>query len=220
MVHPILETGAADAPAFVIVDGQIIDTETGEAVGAVDAATDAFTVDSMGALEWVLERMTEADTETLALMTRKEAYVKNMDKMIARSNARRRFLEWRFGPEIKAFAKAQLEGGKAKTLFTPFGDVAFRSSGDRIVVADKDAALAWAETHNVQAVVTTKTFQISKVPKGQIERWIELGRAGLTEEGIAKAFALVEGCETMKIDTGVFKKDKKESKTEEQTHDD
>ena len=177
------------------VDGYLVNSATGEVVGLVD---DTFHVDDEKSAEWVLEKMQQEDAQVAGLTARLNAIKENIETLRNRHANRRTYLETKFGAELAEFAKTQLDG-KIKSWTCPFGTVAFRSTPERLAVADEDKALEWAKVHEPQAVKTTEKFLISRLGKDTQKAILEAGTASLHGLRIEPAG------ESVTIKTGVEK---------------
>ncbi|HSW63361.1 MAG TPA: host-nuclease inhibitor Gam family protein [Dissulfurispiraceae bacterium] len=145
-----------------IVDGYIVDVETGEILG-VDGREE-FRVTDGASAEWVLEKMAYEDAAVLALEAREKAILENIRAIRQKHDNRRKFLEYRFGEELAAFAKAALAGGKTKTWKCPFGQVSFRNVPAKIVVDDNDLAIDYLEeVGELEAVKIVRSVLTSKL---------------------------------------------------------
>jgi len=95
----------------------------------------------------VLGKMLALDTEisaidSSAIVQQARAILANAEKMKADLARRRAALEWRFGPELAHFARANL--GKTKTWRGYYGSVSFRTVPARLTVSDPEKAARWA----------------------------------------------------------------------------
>lgn len=123
-----------------------VDPETGEVL-AVHPPEPEFVIDSRERADWVLGKMLVLDTEIAAIdnsaiVQQARAVIANAEKMKADLARRRAALEWRFGPELAHFARANL--GKTKTWRGYYGSVSFRATPARLTVCDLDKAAWWA----------------------------------------------------------------------------
>jgi hypothetical protein len=141
-----------------------VDLATGEVVGLVREAEQPFRVDSRGAAEWILEMLLTAESETAALEVRKRVVIDNIESMQRDHERRAIWLRERFGPELEAWARSELEGKKQRTVKTPWGRLSFRRRKARLVVDDESKAIAWAVDNCAEAVKTTSKFLVSQVP--------------------------------------------------------
>lgn len=118
-------------------DDDVLHSDDGEAV---------FVIDSEEAASWVVERLLRLDDEGARLCAQHARRLKCMAY-------RRGRLEARFLDELRAWAGAQLEGKKARTLKLPHGDLCFRKVPGRIAVDAKSPELiAWAQEHMPRAL--------------------------------------------------------------------
>lgn len=123
-----------------------VDPETGEVL-AVHPPEPEFVIDSREAADWVLGKMLALDTEIAeidnsALVQQARAVLANAEKMKASLAHERAKWEYRFGPELAQFAKANL--GKTKTWRGYYGSVSFRATPAKLTVSDPDKAAWWA----------------------------------------------------------------------------
>ena len=156
----------------VIVDGFVVDVETGEILGMLidRATTERFHVIDSDSAEWVLDKMQQNDAAIAALESRKRAIVANIDKMLAGLQSRQKYLSWRFTPELENFARKQLALSKRRSLATPFGVLAFRKTKRKVQVNTtyKDDAVAFLEVYHpalTDAIKVEKSVLVSKLPE-------------------------------------------------------
>lgn len=179
-------------------NGLYVDRDTGEIVGVATAneSGGGFRVRDRASAEWVLERIFEAESEYDALKRRLDTYARNIFDMQAEHARRAKWLRKRFGDELEAWARAELEGQKQRTVRTPFGRLSFRKRKARVVVTDEDAVLAWAKVNESNAVKVIEKFLVSEVRADRLRVW-------LTGGPVPPGFAIEPEHDTFKIDTGV-----------------
>lgn len=192
MLNPLLikRKGLIVETSKIESGGFWIDAETGEVLGVV-GAEERFTPDTLDKAEWVLEKMQKADAEKTALLLRRDAITANIDAEIRKMQNKRDYLDARFGPDLSEFAKRSLEGGKSKTLTTPYGKMSFRLVPSRLSVIDEQKALEWADAHCPQAVKITKKLLPSALDGEKVAA------------ELPALFEMTEPRESFKIDTGI-----------------
>lgn len=136
------ETDAAN-DHHIVVDGFVVDTETGEVLRPV--VEDGFAVDSSDRLDWVLRRMGELEAAMVAVeqtdaVIHARAVLANAEQLKADFKRRLDSLHWRFDSEVEHYARQQLAGEKGRTLKSLYGSVSFRSVPSRISIGDADLA--------------------------------------------------------------------------------
>ncbi len=150
---------------YKIESNLVIDTETGEILGEV--VTEGA-IASQEALEVVLERMADVESQLVALKTKHEAIIENCRKLEVKKASYLAYLKSVYSNPIEAYAKSRLEGQKTKTLTTPYGQVSFRTVKGGLKVSDKGLALATAHKLGmVEAIKVTEEFQISRLTDEQ-----------------------------------------------------
>ena len=176
-----------------LIDGSWYDTETGEFLGVEHQA---FTINDDPSLEWVMERIFNAESAKSAEEAKLEALRANCERNIKRLGARVEGLRARFLPEVENYAKTKLDG-KSKTVSNPFGSVSFRIKKGGLRVVDKLLALELAkEAGWDNAIKITEEFQISKLDDDQRESLI-----GSRPE--VSGFIIEPDKETCSLTTGV-----------------
>ena len=149
---------------YQIVDNFVVDLD-GVILGEV--VTDGA-IASQEALEVVLERMADVESQLVALKTKHEAIIENCRKLEVKKASYLAYLKSVYSNPIEAYAKSRLEGQKTKTLTTPYGQVSFRTVKGGLKVSDKGLALATAHKLGmVEAIKVTEEFQISKLTDEQ-----------------------------------------------------
>ena len=179
--------------ATVVIDGVIVDAETGEVVGL---AQPEFQVTDQASAEWVLEKIMDAELDAAREQMKLRALSENIQSKINRSNARAEWLRARFATELEVFARKELDGAKTKTWSSPFGKLALRTTKGGLRVLDKDLALAVAKSKGyTEAIKVSEEFQISKLDDAH--------RADLEANPDGQAFILKPDEEKFEIKTGV-----------------
>jgi hypothetical protein len=149
---------------YQIVDNFVVDLD-GVILGEV--VTEGA-IASQEALEVVLERMADVESQLVALKTKHEAIIENCRKLEVKKASYLAYLKSVYSNPIEAYAKSRLEGQKTKTLTTPYGQVSFRTVKGGLKVSDKGLALATAHKLGmVEAIKVTEEFQISKLTDEQ-----------------------------------------------------
>jgi len=149
---------------YQIVDNFVVDQD-GVVLGEV--VTEGA-IASQEALEVVLERMADVESQLVALKTKHEAIIENCRKLEVKKASYLAYLRGVYSNPIEAYAKSRLEGQKTRTLTTPYGQVSFRTVKGGLKVIDKGLALASAHKLGmVEAIKVTEEFQISKLTDEQ-----------------------------------------------------
>ena len=113
-----------------------------------EEAADTFTPDTAEKANWVLGKM--ADARARAARIRENA------EMMARAEDREAdALEWRFGPALQTFLRAEVAGGKRKSVRLYNGVLGYRQKPVALQVTDPAAALEWARVNLPVAVVSS-----------------------------------------------------------------
>ena len=149
---------------YQIVDNFVVDQD-GVVLGEV--VTEGA-IASQEALEVVLERMADVESQLVALKTKHEAIIENCRKLEVKKASYLAYLRGVYSNPIEAYAKTRLEGQKSRTLTTPYGQVSFRTVKGGLKVSDKGLALATAHKLGIiEAIKVTEEFQISKLTDEQ-----------------------------------------------------
>ena len=148
--------------AIITINGQMIDDETGEFMGYVEP-TEAWSVRTRKDAEWVLSLHSEAEAERLALVSRKEALVANLDRQLKAVENRANWLNLRFNTELSAFTTAQIAGQKKKYFDTDYGRMQFRTSQGSTKVLDEKRAIEWAKENAPGAIKTAESILVSEL---------------------------------------------------------
>jgi hypothetical protein len=166
--------------------------ETGEYVG--DKLPEQFSVNSDSALEWVMEKIFNAEAELLAEAEKVKTILANYERKKARASAKADWFRSRFLPEVEQYAKTKLDG-KSKSVDTPFGRISFRTKKGGLRVADKEEALWFAKTEGyTNAIKTTESFLISELTDAQ---------KAVVVQRIPSGFVIEPDSEVCDIKTGV-----------------
>jgi len=180
--------------SFTIIDFNVVDADTGEVLGPV---VEAGSIASQQALESVLDVLGQQEARVKAEELRLQAIIENARRTLSRKQSYLGYLRSIYNAPIEVYAKSQLEGKKTKSIATPFGTVAFRTTKGGLKVADKGLAASSAIGLGLShAVKLTYEFQISKLTDDQRH---SIATSTILPEG----FELVPDKETMSIKTGV-----------------
>jgi hypothetical protein len=178
--------------SFTIIDFNVVDADTGEVLGPV---VEAGSIASQQALESVLDVLGQQEARVKAEELRLQSIIENARRTLSRKQSYLGYLRSIYNAPIEVYAKAQLEGKKTKSIATPFGTVAFRTTKGGLKVADPALALEFAQSNGfTNAIKVTEAFQISKLDPAQ---------KALIEEKLPDGFELTSDVETMSIKTGV-----------------
>jgi hypothetical protein len=178
--------------SFTIIDFNVVDADTGEVLGPV---VEAGSIASQQALESVLDVLGQQEAKVKAEELRLQAIIENARRTLSRKQSYLGYLRSIYNAPIEVYAKAQLEGKKTKSIATPFGTVAFRTTKGGLKVSDPTLALEFAQMNGfTNAIKVTEAFQISKLDPAQKE---------LIEAKLPDGFQMTEDVETMSIKTGV-----------------
>ena len=105
----------------------------------------AFVPTDENGVNWVLGKI--ADARARAARIRENA------ELMARAEERKaEALEWKFGPALQTFLRAELAGGKKKSVRLLHGVLGYRTKPAGVSVTDDAAALAWAREFLPEAV--------------------------------------------------------------------
>lgn len=181
----------------ILIDGLIIDIESGEVVGQ---ERPEFRVTDEASAEWVLEKIMNAEADAARDRLKLKAVVERLEASIKASEKRAEWFRSRYGSELEEFARERLQDSKTKTLKLTWGSISFRTVKGGLRVADPEAALTWAKQYAPEAVKVTEAFQITKLG----DDW----RTTLTtvtppEQLAERGFAIAEDSEVVSIKTGV-----------------
>jgi len=115
-----------------------------------------FHITSEDKADWVIKKITGVDDEIDRLEEQHRRRVKQLEN-------EKQFFKERFGKELKAFVRANLDGRK-KSIDFVHGRAGFRKSRETIEIVDKEANLDWAKENCPDALRekewTIKTPQI------------------------------------------------------------
>jgi hypothetical protein len=124
---------------------------TAEEVAALvaDAPTlssgEAFCPTDAAGVDWVLRKMNAARAEATVIR-------QNAELMARACERQADALEWQFGPAIQTWLRAEIDGGKKKSVRLYHGIVGLRTKPAGVSITDPAAALAWAQEFLPDAV--------------------------------------------------------------------
>ena len=149
---------------YQIVDNFVVDLD-GVILGEV--VTEGA-IASQEALEVVLERMADVESQLVALQARHSAIIENCRKLEVKKASYLAYLKSVYSNPIEAYAKSRLEGQKTKTLTTPYGQVSFRTVKGGLKVVHPILALDYAQLNGfTNAIKVSESFHITKLTDEQ-----------------------------------------------------
>lgn len=104
-------------------------------------APEGFAVRDEETANWVIRKITEAR----ARATRMREMKKRADAEIKAAEKSEAFFIERFGAQLEAFARPQIEGARAKSTKLLEGTIGFRKSAETLKVFDEDQLIEWAD---------------------------------------------------------------------------
>jgi hypothetical protein len=123
-----------------VIDGYLVDSETGEVLGLADGPE---RVDTPEKADAILARILRAEAQVVALDAEETALRRNIEKLRRVQWRRADWLRRRYGPELEALARKQLEGKRAKTLTLAHGSISLRTAPGSRKILNMAAAVAW-----------------------------------------------------------------------------
>ena len=153
----------------IIDAAEHLDYQNEEAAGhadgrqaAIDAEIDALIADApapnpaafvptdAAGVDWVLGKCAAARAEA--------KLIRDSAELMAREAERKaEHLEWKYGPALQTWLRAELAGGSKKSKRLFHGVLGFRTKPMRVQVTNFAALLAWAKATNSALVQTTET---------------------------------------------------------------
>lgn len=160
-------------------------TETDELTETADAAP--FVIDSAERADWYLRKLANIAAEKARVKTQAAEMIRQLEADAAG-------LEYRFGSQLEAFARAELErrGGRRKSLPLFQGTLSFRSQPARVIVADESAALEFAQGAGFAVKTTLDAAEYRKEAQKRLQ---ETGEAipGIQTVAAAETFSVTFG---------------------------
>jgi len=152
---------------FDVIDGELYDEETGEYAGPASGwITGNESPEDLALL--VMRKRMDIEASIQAERAKMDAIIQNMNKIIAKHEARMIWLENRYDAQLQDYALSQLprkaDGTlKVKTWTCPYGTVSFRSVAEKVRVVEEEETVAWLMHHNPEAIKTKHTVLVSKL---------------------------------------------------------
>lgn len=133
-----------------MLDTLAIDTDpTTTEAPEPETSPERFAITDEASAEWALRKGAAIEAETALLKAQYRA-------RLAELEADKAAWERRFLPELRAWAEQEKERRRRQTVTTLAGTLAFRAESARLVLADDEAALAYAVDHlDYRALKTT-----------------------------------------------------------------
>lgn len=206
----------AEAANPVVIDGYLVDGETGEVLGIVTPKAE-FTVQTAEDADWVLAKILQAEAALASIDSRPEiacarAILANAERLKKDESRRLDWLHRRFDAELGDFARRQLDGKKTKTFKTLFGAISLRTKKGGLRVANEESALTMARKLFPHAVRKTEKFMISSLTATDREQITQLlkrndemlpGHGSLEVSYAAESFRLEPDAEVVDVKTGI-----------------
>lgn len=146
----------------VIVDGYVVDEETGEIHGL--AGHPSFHVTDRTSAEWVLEKISQNTSALKALELRRAQVLENLEAQQREIERRADWLNQRFGGELREWCERELVGQKRKSIQLDWGKIGFRKTHGAVKVFDVVAAAEWLKVHCAQAIQMEPKVLVSRIP--------------------------------------------------------
>ena len=144
-------------------DGWLIDPSTGEVVGAYGILDKDRDVETEQDLWIIQERLLSIDAQILAEKEQLKRITELCQKRINNLLGKRNWLEVRYLPSATEIARQNLSKGK-KTYTSPYGEVTFRNTKDRLVIDDQAMVVSWAKKNAPEALKVEESVLVSKIP--------------------------------------------------------
>ena len=126
-----------------------------------------------GGVDWVLAKCAAARAEAKLIR-------ENAELMARECERKAEHLEWKYGANLQAWLRAELAGGKKRSIRLFHGVVGFRTKPAAVVVLNPVAALDWAKRNQPEAVLEAldkKALNEDFVAVGEIAGFARLAPA-------------------------------------------
>ena len=149
----ILITGAGiealhTAPVVDDTDEDGVEENTEEAPAPNNGEAEAFLPDTAEKVDWVFGKMAAARAEAKLIR-------ENAELMARECERRAEHLEWKYGANLQTWLRAEIDGGKKKSVRLLHGVLGYRQKPAGVSVTDPAAALSWAQENLPEAVTLT-----------------------------------------------------------------
>jgi hypothetical protein len=141
----------------------------------------AYVIDSEGAANWYLKKLTLWEAEKAILKAQYEQRVAEID-------ADKKRLEHLYQGQLEAWAREEAERRRRKTVTMPMGTISFRTVPAHVKVIDAEAALAFLETFPAESI--HRNLIIPQPAKIDTKGYAALAEDHLNENG-----SLPGGCD-------------------------
>jgi hypothetical protein len=166
-----------------------IDPATGEVIDDLGAPS-IETASALALADYIGPRKTAAEARLAAKVTERDAWIAKINDIygpqIKREESYIKRLKTEYVAVFRDYAAANLSG-KTRSMTLGLLKLAFRSSSRKIKVNDPAAALQWAIVNCPDAVKTTETVLISKIPAELLESGLVCSEA-FYEEPASETF--------------------------------
>lgn len=153
-------------------DGWLIDPDTGEVVGAY-GWMDKPEVEDEQDLWLVQKQLLKIDSMIIGEKAQMRHIVEMCEKRIKSLERRKEWIEHKYGPSAFALAKTLLPKGR-KTYTSPYGEIAYRSTKDRLVIDDQTQAVQWAKLAAPESVKKVEAVMVSRIPAEVMHKILSL----------------------------------------------
>jgi hypothetical protein len=129
------------------------DLVTDDAALVVAEVDERFHVRDAASASWVVRKVNEERAHRVRVQ-------QWCDAELRRSEARERFLLFRFERELEDWTRQQLalRHGNRRSIYFPGGTVAIRIQPTSIVIADEPMLISWCETHLPSAIKVVRSL--------------------------------------------------------------
>lgn len=164
----------AAEPELIREDGWIIDPNTGEVVGAY-GWLDKDDVETEQELWLVQQQILKVESLIIGEQAQMKRIVEMCQKRIKSLERKREWIELKYGQSAFDVARQCLPKGR-KTYTSPYGEISFRTTKDRLVVDDHSQAVLWAKLKAPDAVKKVETVLVSKIPASVMKEILTMER--------------------------------------------
>lgn len=126
---------------------------TGWVLAEVSATADGpprFAVMDMSSANWALKKIAELEDKQRQIErmgdAERDAITKRMNTLLSPIDKAIEFFVTVYGPQLEAWARAEIGSGKKRSVNLLHGTVGFRKGQDKLVVDDEDAMISVART--------------------------------------------------------------------------
>ncbi len=128
----------------------------------------SFEVTDLKSADWCISKIGEARRKIQERTEVIQEYIAKFEARLKQLNKADEDTIQAMTAFLRPWAEVEIAKGKSKTVKLPCGEISLRSGREAIEVTDEEAALAWCEVNNPEAIKIKTSLLVSKLDKNNL----------------------------------------------------